>query len=229
MVANQFEATKVTTTVSTELPNDTTPYTALYLIGTRALSQCAATQPDCPLIPINSPPIPESLSATHVTESLHYLETGEFTARSYPTLSVTLDTQHVTTGLFDILLTATQVAEILSFAIHTDEFQTQFRADGLAFGTPIGTHGYLRAAGAPLIEPNTNAIVGLPLGQFDLQKSHWVFSPTTTITVERLRDSSPLTVLTDGTNTNVIDADQPLEISITDQVSFLTFPALSSQ
>lgn len=227
LASNQLDKLDVETTTSTELPTDTTSYTALYLIGTRALSQCAATRTNCPLIPIDTLPIPDSLSAKDVTESIQLLETNEFTTRTLPTLTVTQATQPVTTGLFDLFISAKHVAEIITFDIHTDTLHTQLRADGIAFGTPIGTHGYLNTTGAPTLDYNTAGIVTVPVAHFDLQKPHWLFSPTSTITVDVHQAATPITLLTDGFSTCTIGINEPLKISLSEHLSILTFPSLT--
>ncbi len=224
LVAEQLATTSVETTVSTNLPNDTSRFTALYLIGIRALSQCASTRPDCHLIPINTLPIPQTLSPAKVPESLQQLETNEYTERALPTIALTQANQHITTGLFDLFISPNQVAEITTFAITTDTLDTEFRADGIATGTPIGTNGFLQAAGAPIVDYDTEAIITVPLAQFDLEKSHWVFSPETTITIDVIEASSPILALTDGTATHTIDVTQPLSISLTHHLTFTTFP-----
>lgn len=227
LVSKQLDAIDVEITKSSELPTDTTPYTALYLVGTKTVSQCASTRPDCPLIPINTLPIPHALSAKNVTESIQLIETHEFTTRSLPTLTVSQANQHITTGIFDHFLSANHVAEIITFTIHTKTLHTQFRADGIAFGTPIGSHGYLDAAGAPIIDYNTEGIVTVPIAHFDLEKPHWLFSPTATITVDIHQAPTPVTLLTDGSSTYTIDTNQPLEISLSDHLPVLTFPTLT--
>lgn len=226
-VAEQLEPTGVETLISPELPDDTTKFTALYLIGTSAVSQCATANPDCHLIPVNTLPIPDTLSPRDVPESIQCLETNDFTPQSFPTLTLSQADHHITTGIFDLLVSANQVAEIGTFDLHADSLHSQFRADGIAVGTPLGTHGYLNAAGAPIVEYGTETIIAVPLAQFDLQKSYWLFSPHTTITLDIRQTTTPMEVLTDGTSTHPIKKDHPLEISLSNTVSFLTFPALT--
>lgn len=227
-VAEKLRAAGKEPTVTTDLPPNTSNFTGLYLIGEHAVSQCARTDPDCYLIPVDALPLPGTLSPHHVPESINQIETNEFTLISLPTLTLTENNHSCTTALFDILIAADHVAKIGTFNLRTDSIDTEFRADGVVLGTPISTPRYLHATNAPIVHYNIDTIITVPLAEFSLEKTHWLFPPTTTVTIDIPRTQYGITALIDGTSTHPIEITNPLTITIDNHVHVLTFPTIET-
>lgn len=227
-VAKKLRTTGKEPTVTTDLPSNTNDFTGLFLIGERAVSQCARTDTDCYLIPVDTLPLPGTLSPHHVPESINQIETNEFTLISLPTLTLTENNNSSITALFDILIAADQVAKIGTFNLQTDSIDTEFRADGVVLGTPISTHSYLHPLNTPIVHYDIDSIITVPLAEFSLEKTHWLFAPTTTVTIDILRAQHGITALIDGTITQSIETTDPLTITIDNHIPFLTFPTLET-
>ena len=86
---------------------------------------------------------------------------------------------HQRIALNDIVLLPGDAARMIDFELFiNDQFVCNQRADGLIIATPTGSTAYALSAGGPLIEPDTDALVLVPMFPYTLSSRPLVI-PTT--------------------------------------------------
>ena len=121
------------------------------------------------------------------------------------------------TAVFDTTLVTTEPARISEYAISVDgRPHAEFRADGVVVATPLGSSDYGRAAGGPVLAPETGLAV-VPIAPFATIADTWVVEPPLSVRVERddsvtvFADTDQLAVGNAGL-TAEISSDEPLSL-----------------
>ncbi|MEA1931305.1 MAG: ATP-NAD kinase [Euryarchaeota archaeon] len=157
--------------------------TLVITVGEEPLSAAAARSEQRPVVPVGldaawSPSrevLPELLAS--------------LTDRSVPTveahpLVVSADGTQ-STAAFDTTLVTSEPARISEYAVSVDGRQhATFRADGVVVASPLGSHGYNRAAGGPQLGFATGLAV-VPIAPFATIADAWVVEPPLSVSVER--------------------------------------------
>ncbi|MFD1641026.1 hypothetical protein [Halohasta litorea] len=157
--------------------------TLVITVGEEPLSAAAARSEQRPVVPVGldaawSPSrevLPELLAS--------------LTDRSVPTveahpLVVSADGTQ-STAAFDTTLVTSEPARISEYAVSVDGRQhAAFRADGVVVASPLGSHGYNRAAGGPQLGFGTGLAV-VPIAPFATIADAWVVEPPLSVSVER--------------------------------------------
>ncbi len=178
----------------------------LVTVGEDALIDCAARADSRPIVPVGLE-TPLSPSRRQVTEILHQLSAQPPTVDVRP-LSVTTGGT-VSKAVFDTTLVTTEPARISEYAVSVDgRAHATFRADGVVVATPLGSSGYGRAAGGPVLAPETGLAV-VPVAPFATIADTWVVEPPLSVRVKR--DDS-VTVLADANQLAVGHAGLTAEI-----------------
>jgi NAD+ kinase len=157
--------------------------TLVITVGEEPLSEAAARNEQRPVVPVGLDaawsPSREALSELLVS----------LVDRSVPTVDATPlvvsadGTQ--STAAFDTTLVTSEPARISEYAVSVDGHQhAEFRADGVVIATPLGCHGYNRAAGGPQLGFGTGLAV-VPIAPFATIADTWVVEPPLSVSVER--------------------------------------------
>ena len=89
------------------------------------------------------------------------------------------------TAVFDTTLVTSEPARISEYAVSVAGRQhATFRADGVVVASPLGSHGYARAAGGPLLDFGTGLAV-VPIAPFATIADSWIVQPPLSVRVER--------------------------------------------
>jgi NAD+ kinase len=81
-----------------------------------------------------------------------------------------------------------------------EEFAVRVRADGVVAATPVGSRGYARAAGGPVVVPGSGVGTVVPIAPFATDTESWVLG----------LDGLALSVERDGVPVEVLADDRPL-------------------
>ncbi len=186
----------------------------LVTVGEAALADCAARGDSRPIVALELPS-PLSPNREQLAEILQRLPAEPPTVEVRP-LSVTAG-GNTSTAVFDTTLVTSEPARISEYALTVDDrTHAEFRADGVVVATPLGSSGYGRTTGGPLLEPGTGVAV-VPIAPFATHTDTWVLEPPLSIRVQR--DDS-VTVFADTTQlavgvtplTTDVTYQQPLSI-----------------
>jgi NAD+ kinase len=89
------------------------------------------------------------------------------------------------TALNDVVLTPGNTAQMISYAIAIDDQPVcQQRADGLIIATPTGSTAYALSAGGPIVNPNLEAMILVPMLPHKLSSRPIVVSSNSTINIQ---------------------------------------------
>ena len=119
----------------------------------------------------------------------------------------------------DVTLVTSESARISEFAVRAGGRRVDdFRADGVVVATPLGSAGYARAAGGPVVEPGTGLAV-VPVAEFATFRGAWVLDPPVGCTVER--DEVPVSLVLDGAVVDDVGVGQSLRVVAVDALDLL--------
>jgi NAD+ kinase len=167
----------------------------LVTVGERALLSLAERGVDAPVLPVDAGAGRFSIPTASVTDALDAVAADRHWTERHPVLSVAVDGDVLGRAVTDVTLVRSDPAKISGYAVRTDEETlSRFRSDGVVAATPLGSTGYARAAGGPLLAPETGVAV-VPVGPFSTRSDAWVLDPPFSLTVER--EEGAVTVLAD--------------------------------
>lgn len=131
--------------------------------------------------------------------------------RHLRTLSVETEST-ATQVVFDVALVTDEPGAIATFAVRSnDEPVTEVRADGLAVATPAGSRGFARAAGGPVLAPETAAVTVVAVSPFAIDDAPWV-GPPDGLELSIADDGPPAAVQCDGRVRDTIPAGSTLRV-----------------
>ncbi len=188
---------------------------AVVVVGERALLALADEPPDVPVLPVADRPRPLTVAPADLAAAL----AGPLARRAHPVLGAHVDGSAVGRALADVTLVTSESARISEFAVRTGGRRVDdFRADGVVVATPLGSAGYARAAGGPVVEPGTGLAV-VPVAEFATFRGAWVLDPPVGCTVER--DEVPVSLVLDGAVVDDVGVGQPLRVVAADALDLL--------
>lgn len=192
--------------------------------GEREFVALAREAPETPILPVGADVGPFSLSSREFDEALDSLVAGEGTSVRHPVLAASVDGEEVTRGVLDAMLVTSEPARISEYEVtFGDERITDFRADGVVVATPLGTQGYARAAGAPVLQPGTGLAV-VPVSPFSTRSDIWVAVGDVRLTVAR--DDGPVSLVVDGEDVRSVDPHQSVQLTAVDTVDLWRLPPM---
>lgn len=135
---------------------------------------------------------------------------GEAERRDLPVYAVTVGGERAARALLDAGLFADEPAHISEFSVRTTGGPVaRFRADGVVVGTPAGSHGYLSAAGGPVMQPGAGVVGVTPVARFATTRDRWVLRPAgLVLAVER--DETPVSLVVDDRTVRRVAAGEPV-------------------
>lgn len=107
------------------------------------------------------------VSPEHMIEALDAILAGDFLAERRLMLAATLADHAAGRALFalnDIVLQKGDTGRLLDFTTDVDDaYVNTHRGDGLIVATPTGSTAYALSCGGPIIQPNVDALVMVPI------------------------------------------------------------------
>lgn len=193
-------------------------------VGEQQFVDVTCETPGTPVLPVGTEFGPFSLDADEFGVVLDALLAGDWTTISHPVLTATVDGTAVTRGVLDALLVTSEPARISEYEVRFGgERVNRFRSDGVVVATPLGTQGYARAAGGPVLEPGTGLAV-VPISPFSTHSDTWVAGHDVTLTVAR--DDGPVELVVDGESVRSVDPHQSVQLTAVDHVELCRLPSM---
>jgi NAD+ kinase len=187
---------------------------AVLVAGDAALRSLAADPPAAPVVAVADRPSPLTVAPDDLGAAL----SGATRRRSHPVLGVTVGDASYRAAA-DVTLVTTQAARISEYAVRAAGRRVDgFRADGVVVATPLGSAGYARAAGGPVVGPDAGLAV-VPVAEFAIDRTAWVLAPPVACTVER--DEAPVSLVVDGEAVGRVPAEPPVRVDPVDDISVL--------
>jgi NAD+ kinase len=185
---------------------------AVVAVGERALFDLVAAAADVPVLPVAAGRGVRSVPTRAVERAVSQLVAGAFERVTLPVLAARGDAL-TARALTDLMLVTEEAARISEYAVWTgDEHVATFRADGIVVATPAGSGGYARAAGGPVLAPDTGVVSVVPVAPFATDASHWVL-PHDDLHLRVERDETPVELLADGRRAGLVTHRETVRIA----------------
>ena len=209
---------------------------AVVAVGDAGLSECVAAGVDGPVLPVGVDGI-ASLPREDGSAGIERFLAGGYPVHERPVLSVEIPAVD-RRALHDVALVTAAPATISEFAVATeadaldrdapatdasitdvegdapaagDAPLARFRADGVVVATPVGSRGYARAAGGPVVAAGSDAAAVVPIAPFATDPDHWVM-PLSSIALTVERDDADVELFVDGRSLGSVAPDTTVEI-----------------
>lgn len=200
-----------------------TDHDAVVAVGDAGLRECVATGVDVPVLPVNVDGI-ASLASDDDPDGIERFLADEYPIRERPVVAVDTPTTNGR-ALRDVALMTAAPASISEFAVAAGTEMlshdavaggsanqlAKFRADGVVVATPVGSHGYTRAAGGPVVVDGTDVGAVVPISPFATDPDHWVV-PLSGVSLTVERDDADVELFVDGHSLGRIRSGSPVRI-----------------
>jgi NAD+ kinase len=191
------------------------------------LVSLAADPPASPVLPVAAGEAYHSVPRTRVREAVAAVAADEHRLVDGSLLSVSLDESPVGRAVADVTLMTAAPAKISEYAVHADDERVeQMRADGVVVATPVGSTGYARSAGGPVVGVDAGLSV-VPVAPFATLSDAWVLSPPLGLTVER--DEGDVSLYLDDESVATVTTDTRVRVERGPPVSFVRVPGTSGR
>jgi NAD+ kinase len=121
------------------------------------------------------------------------------------------------TALNEAMVVTTRPAKMLSIAIKIDGIVSeQFRADGLLISTPTGSTAYAMSAGGPIVDPQVQGFLLVPLAPYMLSSRPHLISSSRHLEI-RLESSKTANLAIDGQQIYELGRSSTIEIRRSDK------------
>ncbi|MDR2699178.1 MAG: NAD(+)/NADH kinase [Candidatus Methanoplasma sp.] len=151
-----------------------------------------------PLIGINAGGVGflAEVDAKDLEEGIRRLRSGEYVVEERFKLSSWYRERYLADAVNEAVIHTDSIAKIRHFKVYVnDKLMTEVRADGIIVSTPTGSTCYAMSLGAPLIDPQVNGMVVVPMAAYKFASRPFVVPADAKITVETIMDSGCLLVV----------------------------------
>jgi NAD+ kinase len=169
------------------------------------------------------------ISPEHMFDAIDAILAGEYLEEKRLMLraQITDGTGHPRlVALNDVVLQKGETGRMLDFVTTVDgSYVNTHRGDGLIVATPTGSTAYALSCGGPIIQPNVDALVMVPICPHTLSDRPLVLKLTSSIEVRVETDAgSPAHVVCDGEALGRIGVGEVLRIGLADETVTLLHP-----
>lgn len=182
---------------------------AVVAVGGDAVAEQALSDDSAPILPVGVDDR-EGATCDALGGAADALAAGDYRTVSHPVLEVSVDGEAVARGVFDVTLMTSEPARISEYALAAEgECLFEVRADGVVVSTPLGSAGYGRAAGGPVVAPGAGLSV-VPVSPFSTRAGPWVVPGPLSLSVER--DEGEVSLYVDGAEVAQVLPDAPVGV-----------------
>jgi len=186
---------------------------------------------DVPLLGVNRGRLGflTDISPEHMLQAIDAILAGDYLSERRSMLAAKLAGRPDAEALFavnDIVLQRGETGRMLDFTTVVDGvYVNTHRGDGLVVATPTGSTAYALSCGGPIIQPNVDALVMVPICPHTLSDRPLVLPSTSTVRVSLERDThDPAHVVCDGEALAKLGAGESVTISLAAQTVTLLHP-----
>jgi NAD+ kinase len=194
--------------------------------GTVLEAACTALDQAIPLIGFNLGTIGFLAEAEpdQLDETLARLVAGNYRLEERLTVTAVLGDGFETTGLNDVVIEKIDSQRLVVLAVEVDgESFLTHRADGVVIATSTGSSAYAFSAGGPLVHPQIDALLFVPVAPHSLFNRTLMLPPESKIRVT-VADDRPVRVSVDGREIGTLEEGGEVQIHRgPDPVRFVRF------
>lgn len=153
-----------------------------------------------PLIGINAGGVGflAEIDVKDIEDGIAKLRRGEYTIEDRTRVVARYNGMDLADAVNEVVVHTDSIAKIRHFKVYVnDNLMTEVRADGIIVSTPTGSTCYAMSLGAPIIDPNVNGMVIVPMAAYKFASRPFVVPLGAKVTVESIMDKGCL-IVTDG-------------------------------
>jgi NAD+ kinase len=200
--------------------------------GTMLYAANVASEKDVPLLGVNRGRLGFLADVTpdEMLTSVDHVLNGKYTRESRLQLRATIvradGSESTGTALNDVVLQRSETGRMVDFETRVgDHYVNTHAGDGLIVATPTGSTAYALSCGGPILEPQLDAIVIVPICPHTLTDRPIVIPAHQTIRLRVLeRDETKAEIAVDGHSIGEIRPDDQLTISAAENRISLLHP-----
>lgn len=190
-----------------------------FAVGESALLAVARRRPEVPIAPVACDVGRYGVPADAIGAVVDAAADGDLRTVAHPVLDVAVAGEHAGSAVADVTLLTADPARISEFGVgSTDGWVETVRADGVVVATPLGSTGYARDAGGPVIAPGTG-LVTVPVSAYAMHAHPWVLRPPMSLTVER--DEADVTLRLDDEEVRTVPPAAAVDVESGASLSFV--------
>lgn len=191
----------------------------VFAVGERSLLAVAGHRPDAPVAPVSAGAGRYDVPATAVDAVADAASGDDLRTVAHPLLDVAVGGDRAGTAVADVTLLTAAPARISEFGVGSDDGRMEtVRADGVVVATPLGSTGYARDAGGPVLEPGTG-LVTVPVSAYAMHVRPRVVRPPVSLSVER--DEADVTLRLDDAETRSVPSEAAVDVTVGGSLSLV--------
>lgn len=192
---------------------------AVVTVGEEALVGAALSGPSVPLVPVGVAEGHHGVSIRDLDTAAAAIHEGRYRAVSHPTLSIDIGGEQVGRAVFDVSLMTSEPARISEYALTIEgEALWSVRADGVVVSTSLGSAGYGRAAGGPIVAAGSGLSV-VPVSPFATRADSWVVDAPLDLSIQR--DEGDVSLFADDEELQTLGREHPVRVSVASEFDYL--------
>ena len=134
-----------------------------------------------------------------VRRDLERLERGDYFIENRGKVAVSLNGEFLGTCTNECVVKTPRPSKILTFDVYAGDHRIEsVRADGLIVATPTGSTSYAMSAGGPLVDPDLEALIVVPLAPFRVALRPIVLPGGHTLTIRLAEKEKEAIMALDG-------------------------------
>lgn len=116
-----------------------------------------------------------------------------------PRLELSINGEFIGNAINEVVATSAYPAKMITYEILVNHrLLGEIRADGIVFATPTGSTAYAMSAGGPIVTPEVDAILIVPIAPFKLSSRPWIVPFDSEIQVRVKMPKKEIVIVTDG-------------------------------
>ena len=182
----------------------------VFAVGEPSLLAVARHHPETPIAPVAAGVGRYGVPERAVDAVVDAAAREDLRTVAHPLLDVAVAGDPAGTAVADVTLLTAAPARISEFGINsTDGWEETVRADGVVVATPLGSTGYARDAGGPVLAPGTG-LATVPVSAYAMHVRPWVVRPPVSLSV--VRDEAEVTVRLDDEVTRSVPSGATVNV-----------------
>lgn len=182
---------------------------------------------DTPILGVNTGTV-GFLTAVEISDldkAVDRIENDDYQIEERIKLDVYLNGNKVGECTNEAVVHTDKIAKIRGFEIwHGDQKVDKFRSDGLIISTPTGSTCYAMSAGGPIVDPNVDAFVIVPISPYELATKPYVVTVDKDIKVNLTEEDKSGLMVLDGQKEFLVDEEDDLVFKLSEnKAKFISF------
>jgi len=170
---------------------------------------------DIPALGVNTGTV-GFLTSTEISEvkrALEKIDQGEYFVDKRMKLDVLLNGEKESECVNEVVVHSDKIAKLRKIElIYGDKLIDRFRADGLIISTPTGSTSYGLSSGGPIVNPELDVLISVPIASFDLDAKPHVLPSIRSVEIRLTEKEKTCLMVMDGQKECIVGKDDTIEV-----------------